>query len=241
MQRQLEETQTQLQAQDSQLVGMRRQLDLEAEWQRKSPFLAGLIQKLNKWSGVKSVAASAALEEQVVPKSVKLPENLTYVTHIGKTYADRLHDADVGTYWELAFMPDEELAHILKLNELQLMGMNFDEVRASARQLAVEHGSVGHMWERVAYDDFEKIKGIGSKLEQRLYEAGVSTYAQIAAMTPEQLNEICQPKPPLRPKYDHWIAQAQEYVAAREQEQAAAAAIPTVEPTVNEASTADAG
>ena len=170
---------------------IRDRLDLEAEWQRKSPFLAGLIQKLNKWSGAKSVAASAALEEQVVPKSVKLPENLTYVTHIGKTYADRLHAADVGTYWELAFMPDDELAQILKLNELQLMGMNFDEVRASARQLAVEHGTVGNMWERVAYDDFEPIKGIGKVMERRLYDAGITTYAQLAAMTPEQLNDIC--------------------------------------------------
>ena len=106
------------------------------------------------------------------------------------------------------------------------------------------------MWERVAYDDFEKIKGIGSKLEQRLYEAGVTTYAQIATMTPEQLNDICQPKPPLRPKYDRWIAQAQELVAAREQAEAAAAAsaepaaeaAPSAEqPAVDAASAAEVG
>ncbi len=230
LQHQLEEAQAKLQDQESQLIGMRRQLDFEAQWQRKSPFLAGLVQKLNKWSGFKATAASSALEEQVIPKTVRLPENLTDVTHIGKTYADRLNDADVGTHWELAFVPDEDLAQILKLNELQLMGMNFNEVRGSARQIAVESGSVGYLWERGEYDDFEPIKGIGKVMERRLYNAGITTYAQLAELTPEQLNEICQPKPPLRPKYDSWIEQARELLAAREVVEAPAEAEPPPAP-----------
>jgi chromosome segregation ATPase/predicted flap endonuclease-1-like 5' DNA nuclease len=230
LQRQLEEAQVKLQDQDSQLIGMRRQLDFEAEWQRKSPFLAGLVQKLNKWSGFKAAAASSALEEQVIPKTVRLPENLTDVTHIGKTYADRLHDADVGTHWELAFVPDADLAQILKLKELQLLGMDFDAVRASARQIAVESGSVGYLWERGEYDDFEPIKGIGKVMERRLYNAGITTYAQLAELTPEQLDGICQPKPPLRPKYDSWIDQARDLLAAREAAQAPAAAEPPPAP-----------
>jgi chromosome segregation ATPase/predicted flap endonuclease-1-like 5' DNA nuclease len=224
LQRQLEEAQVKLQDQDSQLIGMRRQLDFEAQWQRKSPFLAGLVQKLNKWSGFKATAASSALEEQVIPKTVRLPENLTDVTHIGKTYADRLHDADVGTHWELAFVPDEDLAQMLKLKELQLLGMDFEAVRASARQIALESGSVGYLWERGEYDDFEPIKGIGKVMERRLYNAGITTYAQLTELTPEQLNEICQPKPPLRPKYDSWIDQARELLAAKHAAQAAAEA-----------------
>jgi len=229
LQRQLEEAQVKLQEQDASLIGMRRQLDYEAEWQRKSPFLAGLVQKLNKWSGFKAAAASSALEEQVIPKTVRLPENLTDVTHIGKTYADRLNDADVGTHWELAFVPDEDLAKILKLNELQLLGMDFAEVRASARQIAVESGAVGYMWERGEYDDFEPIKGIGKVMERRLYNAGITTYAQLAELTPEQLHEICQPKPPLRPKFDSWIEQARELLAAKNAAEAAGAAAVTAE------------
>ena len=39
-------------------------------------------------------------------------------------------------------------------------------------------------------DDLTKIEGIGPKVEALLNEAGIKTYAQLAAKTPEELDEI---------------------------------------------------
>jgi predicted flap endonuclease-1-like 5' DNA nuclease/cytoskeletal protein CcmA (bactofilin family) len=44
--------------------------------------------------------------------------------------------------------------------------------------------------EAAAIDDFTVIKGIGVVLDRRLKEAGVTTFAQLAALSPEQLAEI---------------------------------------------------
>lgn len=39
-------------------------------------------------------------------------------------------------------------------------------------------------------EDLTKIEGIGPKVQELLYAAGIMTYAQLAAKTPEQLDEI---------------------------------------------------
>lgn len=41
-----------------------------------------------------------------------------------------------------------------------------------------------------AKEDLTKIEGIGPKVQGLLYDAGIMTYAQLAAKTPEQLDEI---------------------------------------------------
>ncbi len=41
-------------------------------------------------------------------------------------------------------------------------------------------------------DDLKVIEGIGPKIEQLLYEAGIRTYAQLAATPPDRLREILE-------------------------------------------------
>jgi predicted flap endonuclease-1-like 5' DNA nuclease len=41
-----------------------------------------------------------------------------------------------------------------------------------------------------AEEDLTKIEGIGPKVQGLLYEAGIKTYAQLAAKTPEELDAI---------------------------------------------------
>jgi predicted flap endonuclease-1-like 5' DNA nuclease len=41
-----------------------------------------------------------------------------------------------------------------------------------------------------APDDLTRIEGIGPRLQGILYQAGISTYAELAAQTPERLTEI---------------------------------------------------
>lgn len=47
-----------------------------------------------------------------------------------------------------------------------------------------------HHPEAPAEDDLKRIEGIGPKLEQVLKEAGIRTFAQLAAKTPEELQRI---------------------------------------------------
>jgi predicted flap endonuclease-1-like 5' DNA nuclease len=55
--------------------------------------------------------------------------------------------------------------------------------------------------------DFTLIKGIGSAFAERLKDAGVSTFEQLAAMTPEQVGEILGLSPK-RVSDDKFIEQA---------------------------------
>jgi predicted flap endonuclease-1-like 5' DNA nuclease len=109
-------------------------------------------------------------------------------------------------------LADDDLKTILKLNELQLLHIDLEAIRADARRLAEETGTVGQIWEGKAPDDFEPLEGIGKVFEQRLYDAGITTYAALAAATLEQLADIVQAKPPAQPDYESWVAQARRLV-----------------------------
>ncbi len=65
-----------------------------------------------------------------------------------------------------------------------------------------------------AMDDFTRIRGIGPAFARRLQEAGVRTYAQLAAMTPEEVAAVIG-WPPARVVRDRILEQAAEL--AREQ------------------------
>lgn len=58
-----------------------------------------------------------------------------------------------------------------------------------------------------AADDLQAINGIGPVFARRLYEAGVTTYRQLAAQTPEQLRQLTHAQPWQADPAD-WIEQA---------------------------------
>ena len=53
-----------------------------------------------------------------------------------------------------------------------------------------EAGAVHHESAAAAPDDLTKIEGIGPKVQELLKKAGISTFAELASRTPEQLDEI---------------------------------------------------
>lgn len=59
-------------------------------------------------------------------------------------------------------------------------------------------------------DDFQSIEGIEPEYEQRMYEAGVRTYIQLASTPAEQLEEIIQPAAWQRIDYTRWQHRARE-------------------------------
>ena len=169
-------------------------------------------------SDTKLAAADAAAAANTFPLLTSAPQDLAEVHGIGEVYEQRLYNAGVGSFWELATLSEEQLRDILELSELQELAVDLPAIQAEARRLAEETGSVGLLWNGEAPDDFEPIQGVGKVYEQRLYEAGIRSYEQLAAATPEQLDEIIRPRKPQNPDYASWIEQARQMAAAKGQE-----------------------
>jgi predicted flap endonuclease-1-like 5' DNA nuclease len=66
-------------------------------------------------------------------------------------------------------------------------------------------------------DQLERIKGIGPAFAQRLRKAGITTFAQLAQLSPERIVEIIHPEPRQAIDPASWIAQAKE-LAPKNQE-----------------------
>ncbi len=61
-----------------------------------------------------------------------------------------------------------------------------------------------------AEDDLTAIKGIGPKFAETLQAAGITTFAALAQLTPEELEQIVQPAGWQKVDFAEWIAQATE-------------------------------
>jgi predicted flap endonuclease-1-like 5' DNA nuclease len=153
-------------------------------------------------------AAAAAAAERVTAYTLSCPQHLSDIKGIGSVWEGRLYAAGIGTYWELANTPRVGLISTLGLTSLQLERFDYDGIVADALRLADETGSRGREWDSHQPDDFEPLQGLGFTYEKRLYDAGICTYAALAAATDEQLDKICQPPKSRRPDYESWRVQA---------------------------------
>jgi predicted flap endonuclease-1-like 5' DNA nuclease len=141
------------------------------------------------------------------------PQDLESIDGIGTVYENRLYQAGVGSYWEVAQISDAELTDILEVMPFQ--DVDLAEIRASAMALAIESGTVNRVWDGTEPDDFEPLSGLGVIYERRLYQAGYCTYEALAAATPEELERACKPPAGRKPDFADWIATAQILAAAK--------------------------
>ena len=139
------------------------------------------------------------------------PQDLSVLVGIGAAYEQKLYAAGIGSYWELAQTPNDELATILEVQDFQ--AVDLDAIKADATRMAAETGTVGRVWDGTPPDDFEILEGIGEVYERRLYEAGICTFRALAAAGPERLAEICKAPAFRQPNYGRWIEQAREQMA----------------------------
>jgi len=174
------------------------------------PALDQLETQLATLPAFKAGVIDAAFAAHVIPQVVATPEDLTAIRGIGPVFEQRLYRAGIGAFWEVATLDEAALRAILALTELQQLQVDLAAIRADARRLATERGSVGWLWQGQPPDDFEPIVGIGPVFEQRLYAAGIRTYAALAATTPDQLAQIIDAPKPAQPDYTGWIAQARQ-------------------------------
>ncbi len=174
-----------------------------------APAMAELASEIEAYPTIKRYAANEALRMRTIPVFGAVPQDLTEIKGIGSAFQQRLYDAGVGTYWELANLPDDEIRQVLELTDWQLRSVSFGEIREDALHLAESTDSIGKLWNNLErIDDFEPIPGIGRVFERRLYDAGIYTYEQLAGATVEQLAAACHAPKLHVPDYAAWIEEA---------------------------------
>lgn len=188
-----------------------------AGWIERLPALAEVGASLATLPASKTHAANEAIRGGVLPVVAGPPQNFTEVEGIGPVYEMRLYKAGIGTYWELAHLSDADLTEALAVTQWQLLHLDLNEIRASARQLAEQTGTVGQLWAVRKLDNLGLIPGIGEVFEQRLYSAGIYTYEELGNTTLQQLDEICHPPKFSKHNFQAWIEHAREFQEVRMQ------------------------
>lgn len=164
---------------------------------------------------LKAGATRAAFTLGTKPSNLAQPQDLTNIEGIGSTYENRLYQAGIGTYWEVANLSDEGLFEVLQVGARRAM-MDAEAIRMSAFQLAQSSNTLGRLWTSQPIDDFEQIPGISQTYEQRLYEAGIYTYRALADSTVEQLEALIESPASFRPPFERWITSARERLGSDE-------------------------
>ena len=174
-QAQAESLQAQLQARDAELAELQGRVRASEPLQDAMSVAASLAGR----PPFKTRASGAALIVGVQPYLSPKVQGLSQVIGIGSVRQQRLYNAGVGSFWELASLSNEELLQILQLSDLRAQEVYYDGIRAEATRLARETNSVGCIWDGDHIDDFEPLTGVGKIYEQRLYEAGICTYEKL--------------------------------------------------------------
>lgn len=128
-------------------------------------------------------------------------DDLTLVQGIGPAYGRRLNAAGIFSFAALSALDDDELDAIVQRQSFQQI--DYDNWRTQARTFAMA-GLPG-----VQGDNLQRLEGIGPEYDRRLRAGGITTYAQLAAATPEALAEVIKAPAWRNVNYAAWIAQAE--------------------------------
>ena len=136
------------------------------------------------------------------------PQKLARIKGIGRVYEDKLYQAGIGTFWQVATTGDIELGNILGIKDFQAVDLS--AIKQAAMQLAEVTDTAGNVWSGENPDDLESLPGIGKTYETRLYDAGVCTWKKLASLTAKELASILKAPQWNQPDYEAWIAFAKE-------------------------------
>lgn len=136
---------------------------------------------------------SAPPVEAAAPAPAVTADDLTLIEGIGPKSAEALKSAGVTTFAQVAKMSPEELEKIVKGKKVRLVGTTEHwprqaEIAATGDLTALEGYRKRVKGETVA-DDLTLIEGIGPKSAEALKAAGITTFAQIAKMSPADLEK----------------------------------------------------
>lgn len=210
-----------LQARETELAGLHGDVEvLTAQATAAAPVIeaAALDATLDDLPGHKRGAATAAVIAGVQPSFAGKLQALSLIKGIGSVFQQRLYQAGIGVFWEVANLQDDDMRSALHLGERGANRFDFGAIRADAYRLAQETGTVGLIWQGARVDDFETLPGLGKVFEQRLYEAGVCTYEGLIGAGQERLAEIVQAPEMSRPDFGAWLELAHKRIEERQAE-----------------------
>lgn len=111
-------------------------------------------------------------------------------------------------YWQKSTSADEGALDLL--DELAKVRANMREMQSSEKMEETAVAPPAQSTKAAPADDLTAINGIGPVYARRLQEAGIATFANLAAQDPERLSQIVQLKAWQAASPAQWIEQAQE-------------------------------
>ena len=171
----------------------------------------GPMQQLNFTSWAAQASAFAAT------RSATAGDDLTTLEGIGPMYAARLNDGGITTFAQLAETDEATLAGLI--NAPAWRRINFANWKTQA-ELAAAGDEAGlrqlqaRLFRREG-DNLSLIRGVGARSAAGLREAGLGTFAALAAATPEQVEAAVKAGGGRGGDYTAWIDEAGRRAAGR--------------------------
>lgn len=182
-----------------------------------------LTAQLNAFRAAGTVAVAATTADTLIhtPPADTAPERpaptpaadapgqkdpLVDINGIGPVYQKRLYAAGITTFAQLAALSPDHLREIVQAQDWQNIAA--EDWIAEARILADRGPTLPP-----GYDRLEDINGIGPIWAEMLYKADITTFAKLAALTPEALDELIPQADFQRPDFTAWIAEAAQRAA----------------------------
>ena len=134
-------------------------------------------------------------------------DNLEDINGIGKVFARKLNAAGVLTFKDLARMPVERIREIIQPKAWQKIEPEAWVVEAAA----LAGGAIQAPVAPARVDNLEDINGIGAIFAARLNAAGIVSFEQLAATSPEHIRDIIQPEEWQKIEPEAWVSEAAEF------------------------------
>lgn len=137
--------------------------------------------------------ALAAHAAETVPVADAPRDDLTRIEGVGPKTQEALYAAGITSFAQVAAMTPESLSKTVQAHGVRIA--KTDTWPEQARRAAAgDLTDLGDMQKRIvsgaARDDLTQIEGIGPKTQQVLYDAGITTFQQLADSTPDALRKI---------------------------------------------------
>lgn len=133
-------------------------------------------------------------------KPLSRPDELAKIIGIGEVYANRLIGAGVHSFGQLAQLTPEHVREIINPEDWH----NIDPESWITQ--------AGYLTDP---DQLEDIDGIGDVYAQRLNEAGIYAFEQLAELSVDRIRELIGPEEWQKIDPESWIAQAKAFVAKK--------------------------
>ncbi len=137
-------------------------------------------------------------------------DDLTLLEGIGPAYSARLNAAGIGTFAALAAVDEAHLAEIVGAPAWRKV--NYGEWIAQARLAATgDEAGLSELQARLFSrkgDNLTLVSGVGDRAADALSAAGITSFAALAAASPEHLSEITRTAGVRGGDFSAWIAEA---------------------------------